>query len=218
LKLWTAVCVLRNRLPNASSLSRLTAAAIDRSCVVRKHRKRALRAMCLRDRELRTTMVEHVKALEAPGRDSALLIRSAGTQVRGRACGLIWNWIFLLAFGSLAALSTAAHAAVPNPTITGPIAATAFPGDPSHDYPFFASDKDLATNGYVEEEFLIQGSANRYTTPSLTTGMVIDSGHPYLTRLIVRRPVDPRRFNGTVLVEWLNVTNGFDADNLWFFD
>jgi hypothetical protein len=46
-------------------------------------------------------------------------------------------------------------------------------GDPSHNYPFFASDKDLATNGYVEEEFLIQGSANRYTTPSLTTGTVI---------------------------------------------
>jgi hypothetical protein len=124
----------------------------------------------------------------------------------------------LLALGSLAALSAAAHAAVLNPTVTGPIAATAISGDPSHDYPFFASDKDLATNGYVEEEFLIQGSANRYTTPSLSTGTVIDSNHPYLTRLIVRRPVDPRRFNGTVLIEWLNVTNGFDADNLWFFD
>ena len=159
-----------------------------------------------------------MKALEAPGQGSRLLSRSGGTPVGGRACGPIWHWIFSLALGSLAALSAAAHAAVPNPTITGPIAATAIPGDPSHDYPFFASDKDLATNGYIEEEFRIQGSANRYTTPSLTTGTVIDSGHPYLTRLIVRRPVDPRRFNGTVLVEWLNVTNGFDADNLWFFD
>ena len=52
----------------------------------------------------------------------------------------------------------------------------------------------------------------------MATGSVIDSGHPYLTRMIVRRPADPKRFNGTVLVEWLNVTNGFDADNLWFFD
>ena len=35
--------------------------------------------------------------------------------------------------------------------------------------------------------------------------------------MVVRRPADPSRFNGTVLVEWYNVTNGFDADNLWFF-
>ena len=26
-----------------------------------------------------------------------------------------------------------------------------------------------------------------------------------------------RNFNGTVLVEWTNVTNGFDAENVWFF-
>src|SRR3954465_15411225 len=28
----------------------------------------------------------------------------------------------------------------------------------------------------------------------------------YTTRVIVRRPTDPARFNGTVLVEWLNVS------------
>ena len=33
----------------------------------------------------------------------------------------------------------------------------------------------------------------------------------------MRRPANAADFNGTVLVEWLNVTNGFDADNLWFF-
>jgi Alpha/beta hydrolase domain len=159
-----------------------------------------------------------VKAFEAPGQGSRLPGRSGGGPFRGRTFGPIWHWILSLALGSVAALSAAAHATVPTPTVTGPIAATAIPGDPSHNYPFFASDKDLATNGYVEEEFLIQGSANRYTTPGLATGTVIDSGHPYLTRLIVRRPVDPRRFNGTVLVEWLNVTYGFDLDYLWFFD
>jgi len=35
---------------------------------------------------------------------------------------------------------------------------------------------------------------------------------PYVTRLLVRRPLDPARFNGTVIVEWLNVTSGFDID------
>jgi hypothetical protein len=31
----------------------------------------------------------------------------------------------------------------------------------------------------------------------------------------VRRPVNPARFNGTVLVEWQNVTAGYDLDALW---
>ena len=34
---------------------------------------------------------------------------------------------------------------------------------------------------------------------------------PYTTRIVVRRPSDPKKFNGTVLVEWLNVSGGTDA-------
>ena len=86
-----------------------------------------------------------------------------------------------------------------------------------HNYPFFATNHDLATRGYVEEEFFIQGVANRYNTPAQTTGTMIDGDHPYKTRIVVRRPADAKRFNGTVLVEWVNVTNGFDAENVWFF-
>ena len=118
----------------------------------------------------------------------------------------------------LAALASGARAAsVPNPTVTGPIASPDIPGAPTHNYPFFASTHDLPTHGFVEQEFYFQGTANRYNTPSQATGSIIDSGHPYLTRMLVRRPADPKQFNGTVLVEWLNVTNGFDADNTWFF-
>jgi hypothetical protein len=106
---------------------------------------------------------------------------------------------------------------VPNPTVTGPIASPDIPGTATHNYPFFASNHDLPTHGYIEEEYYLQGIANRYNTPPSATGSVIDSGHPYLTRMLVRRPADPRKFNGTVLIEWLNVTNGFDADNTWFF-
>jgi hypothetical protein len=111
----------------------------------------------------------------------------------------------------------AVAASVPNPTVSGPIASPDIPGTPTHNYPFFASNRNLPTRGYVEQEFYIQGTANRYNTPSLMTGSLIDGGHPYLTRILVRRPADPKQFNGTVLVEWLNVTNGFDADNQWFF-
>jgi len=97
------------------------------------------------------------------------------------------------------------------------VASPGIPGSSGHDYIFFASNHELAMQGYVEEEFFIQGKANRYNTPAQTTGTVIDGDHPYKTRVVVRRPADPKRFNGTVLVEWYNVTNGFDAENMWFF-
>jgi hypothetical protein len=116
---------------------------------------------------------------------------------------------------ALAALTTTAGAGVPNPIVTGPIAATAPPGDPSHNYPFFATNNDLAQWGYVEEEFFIQGTVNRYNTPSRATGSIIDGGHPYKTRILVRRPIDPKKFEGTVFVEWSNVTNNTDSDNDW---
>jgi hypothetical protein len=108
-------------------------------------------------------------------------------------------------------------ASVPNPTLSGPVPVTAIPGSPSHNYTFFSSNHDLPTHGYVEEEYFFSGTANRYNTPPLTTGTIIDSGHPYMTRLVVRRPANLSDFNGTVLVEWINVTNGFDAENTWFF-
>jgi hypothetical protein len=107
--------------------------------------------------------------------------------------------------------------AVPNPGVTGPIASPAIPGQPSKDHVFFASDHRLAVHGFIEQEFFIEGTANRYNTPTGATGSVLDSGHPYRTRVVVRRPASDRKFNGTVLVEWVNVTNGFDAENFWFF-
>jgi hypothetical protein len=105
--------------------------------------------------------------------------------------------------------------AVPVPMVTGPVAATVA-GDPGHDYPFYASALDLKARGYVEEEFFIEGTANRYTTPALTTATIVDGGHPYRTRIVVRRPAAAARFNGTVIVEWNNVTAGHDLDIDWF--
>ena len=115
------------------------------------------------------------------------------------------------------AVATSAAAQVPVPTVTGPVPATVLPSTPSHDYPFFSTNHEIAVQSYVEQEFFIQGTASRYNTPALATGSVIDSGHPYKTRVVIRRPTNPAQFNGTVLVEWDNVTNGFDAENTWFF-
>jgi hypothetical protein len=114
-------------------------------------------------------------------------------------------------------VSVAAGAAVMNPAVTGPVASAGIPGNSAHNYTFFATNHELATHGYIEEEFFIQGTANRYNTAPQKTGTIIDGDHPYKTRVVVRRPADARRFNGTVLVEWLNVTNSFDAENVWFF-
>jgi hypothetical protein len=43
---------------------------------------------------------------------------------------------------------------------------------------------DLAALGYVEEEYFLEGTANRYRTPPLATGVIMSSGHPYRTRMI----------------------------------
>src|SRR5262245_55447136 len=113
-------------------------------------------------------------------------------------------------------LLSLAPAAGAEPVVSGPIPALATPGDPSHDYPFFASQLDLKSRGYVEEEFFIEGTANRYNTPGTATGTIIDGAHPYKTRMMVRRPASAKAFNGTVLIEWINVTNNLDMENTWF--
>src|SRR5215475_9237259 len=114
--------------------------------------------------------------------------------------------------------------AVPNPTVTGPIPANAQPGDPSHDYPFFSYAPQLAAlkgpHRYVEEEFFLEGTANRYTIPTgvppnSATAAILDGGHAYKTRMIVRRPSRLRDFSGVVFVEWLNVTAGYDIEAQW---
>jgi hypothetical protein len=40
---------------------------------------------------------------------------------------------------------------------------------------------------------------------------------PFKTRLVVIRPIEPHRFNGTVVVEWLNVTAGTDGAPDWSY-
>lgn len=123
----------------------------------------------------------------------------------------------LLAALSAALLLTAGHsfaASVPTPQVT-PVPVTVPLGDASRDYPQMATQLNLARYGYLEQEFFFQGTATRYQTPALATGSVISSGHPYKTRMIVRRPASNKRFNGTVIVEWLNVTSGFNLDALW---
>ena len=100
-------------------------------------------------------------------------------------------------------------------TLRGPIPG-AVPGDRlapdvEDTYPFFSTPVDLAAHGYVEEEFYLSGVADGWST----TGASVGTDIPYTTRIIVRRPKNPLRFNGVALVEWQNVTAGYDLDALW---
>lgn len=80
--------------------------------------------------------------------------------------------------------------------------------------PMSAAAVDLGASGYTELEFFTEGTAQRYrgaTLGQLTTAEVIDGGHPYRSRVLLRRP-SSAAFNGTLVVEWTNVTAGQDID------
>jgi hypothetical protein len=127
---------------------------------------------------------------------------------------------FLPALATGIALAMHAHVAlaitetkVGGLIVKGPVPGK-YPGDrlsPAVEktYPFYSTNFNLAERGYVEEEFLISGFADAWT------GVKLASGVPFATRIVVRRPTDPKKFNGTVLFEWQSNSVGADLDSLF---
>ena len=79
---------------------------------------------------------------------------------------------------------------------------------------------DLGQVGYTLEEFFLESAATCFEPagPAGADGywLVTPSGQaPFATRLVVCRPSDPGAFTGTVILEWLNVSAGFDAPAHW---
>lgn len=79
---------------------------------------------------------------------------------------------------------------------------------------------DLGQVGYTLEEFFIESTATRFehVSPAGADGYweVTPAGQaPFATRLVVCRPSDPDAYTGTVILEWLNVSAGFDAPAHW---
>lgn len=71
---------------------------------------------------------------------------------------------------------------------------------------------------YVQEELFVSGAATVFTyeeQPRREVVVPLEEDVPYKTRLIVRRPADPRAFTGTVVVEWWNSSASFDAAPVW---
>lgn len=146
-------------------------------------------------------------------------MRKAQRRVHGRSAALALSVATAVAFSPAVAGGAPAAAAAPAaatgvPDVIGPIAPTAPPGDPSHGYVFYSTPMDLAKVGYEEQEYFIKGVATRYSTASPDASEPIGE-MPYETRIVVRRPTDPHRSAGVVVVDWQNVTAGHDIDTEW---
>ena len=87
----------------------------------------------------------------------------------------------------------------------------------SHGWAFAGPTADMASLGYRQEEFFLEGAATRYA-PAAGSELgangrwaVEPAGTaPFRTRMVVLRPEDPAAFNGTVLVLWNNVSAGYE--------
>ena len=82
---------------------------------------------------------------------------------------------------------------------------------------------DLSSVGYEQSEYFLAGTASAYTSASPLTSngrwtVTPTSTATYKTRMVVYRPINPQRFDGTVIVEWLNVSGGVDAAAAWLTD
>lgn len=113
-----------------------------------------------------------------------------------------------------AAPAGAASATVPAPSVEGPI-------EPSSGISFVGSTTfPLSQVGYEQSEFFLSGTATAYksATPLTKNGkwhVTPATTASYKTRVVVYRPINPKHFDGTVVVEWLNVTAGIDAPAAW---
>ena len=95
--------------------------------------------------------------------------------------------------------------------LTGPVA-----GPPG----IIMTGFDLGQAGYTLEEFFLESTATCFEP----AGPVEDDGYwpvtpagqaPFTTRLVVCRPSEGGAYTGTVILEWLNVSAGFDAPAHW---
>ncbi|MEO7586584.1 MAG: alpha/beta hydrolase domain-containing protein [Arachnia sp.] len=105
-------------------------------------------------------------------------------------------------------------AVVPIPKVVGPLVST------KKSHPFGAANfqgvpENLQRKGYVEEEYIINGTANVYDWPAPGPAVVRTADAPYTTRILVRKPIRGADFSGNVVVEPMNPSNLFDLNIGW---
>lgn len=129
-----------------------------------------------------------------------------------RLPGGAWAWLAIVAV-----LGAACSDDATGPTIIGPVA------DVSEELTggsgiFLGSAEAVSVPaGYVDHEYVAAGTATAYEPEAA----LIDDGRwsflpsstaEYRTRIVVRRPARAADASGTVLIEWLNVSGGVDAN------
>lgn len=75
---------------------------------------------------------------------------------------------------------------------------------------------DLGALGYEQSEYFISGTARSFAnvgdlTPDGAWAVELADEADYTSRIVVVKPNDPADFNGTVIMEWFNVSGGLDA-------
>jgi hypothetical protein len=146
--------------------------------------------------------------------------REAGPEYIATRRPVVYNHVAMkklaLLFGILCAATPAdaQTVTVALPEVTGPIPITAT------STPLMASNKlqtlvDLPKAGYIEEEFFVTGRANVYDWAAGNAVTVKTPDAPYTTRIMLRRPSDPRRFSGNVIVEVPNSARRYDFNFVW---
>jgi len=127
-------------------------------------------------------------------------------------------------FFAVCTVATSSAAALPTVTEIAPASG-------AHGYPYDAVPQtptvpgapfiNLSEAGYAEREFTMSGGATIYRQSGFWSSngkwsvTAAQTGVPYTTRLLVRYPTNPAKFNGTVVFEWLNDTTGGDQDPVW---
>jgi hypothetical protein len=81
--------------------------------------------------------------------------------------------------------------------------------------PLSANPTGLTAHAYEEQEYFASGTAYSFTSRSTPSDgkwtIAVAGSAPYRTRIIVRRPIDPTKFDGNVVVEWMNVSDAESA-------
>jgi hypothetical protein len=138
-------------------------------------------------------------------------VRRTATMVAVTVAGLC---LVIVAGPAAAGAGAAGNASVPVPTVEGPV-------QPTSGISLIGSTLfTLKSVGYEQSEFFLSGTATSYTSaqPLSKNGkwnVTVATKAPYKTRIVVYRPIDGEKFDGTVVAEWFNETGGTDAAAAW---
>lgn len=151
-------------------------------------------------------------ALALRSLDASATAVTNGSMRQGGARGALWTAACVLL--AAAGFSRVALADAESATVTPTYGGNGVP------LLFGHAGFDLVTVGYAQSEFFLEGTARAHAPADPLTNdgkwnVTPVAPAAYRTRLVVNRPIDPRAFNGSVVVEWLNVSGGADASPDW---